>query len=72
MNIILFYFSGTGNSLTMAMELKQELKDCELVPIAKAMKNENFTFKNEKRTMRDERGIFSYFAFIFHFLLSAV
>ncbi len=48
MTTTLFYFSGTGNSLTMAKELNQELKDSELVPIAKAMKNDNFTFKNEK------------------------
>lgn len=48
MKTTLFYFSGTGNSLTVAKELKQELKNCELVPIAKAIKNDDFTFNNEK------------------------
>ncbi len=43
MKITLFYFSGTGNSLIVAKELKKELKNCELVPIAKKIKNEGIT-----------------------------
>lgn len=48
MKITLFYFSGTGNSLIVAKELKKELKNCELVPIAKKIKNDNYTSNSEK------------------------
>ena len=32
---IIYYFSGTGNSLYLATELSRRLQDCQVVPIAK-------------------------------------
>jgi ferredoxin len=34
MKTIIYYFTGTGNSLAAAMKIAAALKDCELVPIA--------------------------------------
>jgi flavodoxin len=34
MKTIIYYFSGTGNSLAAARKIAGALKDCELVPIA--------------------------------------
>jgi len=34
----IYYFSGTGNSLAAARRVASELVDCELVPMAKALK----------------------------------
>jgi NAD-dependent dihydropyrimidine dehydrogenase PreA subunit len=34
MKTILYYFTGTGNSLAIAEELSRQLGDCDLVPIA--------------------------------------
>jgi len=34
MNTIIYYFTGTGNSLAAARKLARDLGDCELVPIA--------------------------------------
>ena len=33
MTIEIYYFSGTGNSLFIAQELKKRLPECSLVPI---------------------------------------
>jgi len=38
MKTILYYFTGTGNSLAVAEGLSRLLNDCELVPIATAVK----------------------------------
>jgi len=40
MKTTLYYFSGTGNSLIVARRLSERLEDCELIPIAKAIKEE--------------------------------
>ena len=34
MKTIIYYFTGTGNSLAAAKKIAAALKDCELVPIA--------------------------------------
>jgi Pyruvate/2-oxoacid:ferredoxin oxidoreductase delta subunit/flavodoxin len=34
----IYYFTGTGNSLAVARRIAKSMKECELVPIAKAMK----------------------------------
>ena len=48
MNIKIFYFSGTGNSLYVAKEIKKYLKDSEIIPIAKCMLEEEFNFDFKK------------------------
>ncbi len=40
MESLIFYFTGTGNSLKVARDLQVELKECELNPIAKAIREE--------------------------------
>lgn len=40
METTIFYFSATGNSLSLSRNLANELGNCEIVPIAKAVKNE--------------------------------
>jgi ferredoxin len=40
METTIFYFSATGNSLSLARQLACELGNCNLVPIAKAVRNE--------------------------------
>ncbi len=39
MTIEIYYFSGTGNSLFIAQELKKRLPDCSLIPIVHALKS---------------------------------
>lgn len=39
MNTQIFYFSGTGNSLSVAQKLSEQLPDSEIVPIVSAYKN---------------------------------
>jgi flavodoxin len=34
MKTILYYFTGTGNSLAIAEGLSRQLGDCDLVPVA--------------------------------------
>lgn len=41
METTIFYFSATGNSLSLARNLANELINCELVPIAKAITKES-------------------------------
>ena len=48
MPTILYYFTGTGNSLAVARQLAAELKETELVPIPKAM--------NSGKHLRAPRG----------------
>lgn len=48
MTTTLFYFSGTGNSLKVARDLNEELEDSKLIPIAKAILEDNPTTDSEK------------------------
>ena len=48
MKTTLYYFSGTGNSLTIARELNEKLENCELIPIAKAIKGDLPECSSEK------------------------
>ncbi len=43
----IYYFSGTGNSYSIARELSNSLQDCELIPIARIWKNNRITIKAE-------------------------
>ena len=38
---LIFYFSGTGNSLKVAKDLCEQIKDSELIPIKTAINNPN-------------------------------
>jgi ferredoxin len=38
MHTVIFYFSGTGNSLKLARDIAAEIGDAEIVPIARAFK----------------------------------
>jgi ferredoxin/flavodoxin len=40
METTIFYFSATGNSLSLTRSLANELGNCEIVPIAKAIRND--------------------------------
>ena len=44
MSFKIFYFSGTGNSLFVAKELKKYFKDSELIPMAKCVLEETYGF----------------------------
>lgn len=39
---IIYYFSGTGNSLKVAQELGKQLQNCEVLPVAKCIKNNSY------------------------------
>lgn len=43
MNTTIFYFSATGNSLNIARNIADKLGNCELIPIAKAIRNEKIS-----------------------------
>lgn len=43
MNTTIFYFSATGNSLNIARNIANKLGNCELIPIAKAIRNEKIS-----------------------------
>lgn len=47
MSTAIYYFSGTGNSLFIAKELKNLIPDTELIPIVRAIKDNNFVTKAE-------------------------
>jgi len=47
METIIYYFTGTGNSLKIARSLSENLEDCELIPIAKVWEMENLASKSE-------------------------
>ncbi len=38
MDTALYYFSGTGNSLSVARTIKEQINDCELFPIIRCLK----------------------------------
>ncbi|MFW9896289.1 MAG: EFR1 family ferrodoxin [Candidatus Thorarchaeota archaeon] len=44
----IYYFSGTGNSLTIARSICKKLEDCELIPIVKEMEKKNLKSTTEK------------------------
>ena len=48
MKTILYYFSATGNSLSITRKLSSELGNCEIVPIAKAIKEETVEAQTDK------------------------
>ncbi|MHC1775479.1 MAG: EFR1 family ferrodoxin [Lentimicrobium sp.] len=48
METTIFYFSATGNSLSLTRNLANELGNCEVVSIAKALKNESIEVKSAK------------------------
>ena len=48
MKTIIYYFSGTGNSLKIAKDLAEKLDDCELVPIAKVWQKDRIVATSEK------------------------
>lgn len=45
---IIFYFTGTGNSLAVAKEISEQLGDTQLISISKALKSEPFDFIGKK------------------------
>ena len=47
MKTVIYYFSGTGNSLKIAKDLAAKLDDSELIPIAKVWESENLESKSE-------------------------
>lgn len=47
MNIDIYYFSGTGNSLHVAKQLQQGLPNSDLIPVVNALKSEDFKAKAE-------------------------
>jgi len=48
MKTTIYYFTGTGNSLYIAKNLSEILGDCELIPMAKFLQNEQISITNEK------------------------
>ena len=48
MTTTIYFFSGTGNSLTIARGISDKLGDCELVPIAKVWQVEDLKATDEK------------------------
>ena len=48
MEIAIYYFTGTGNSLKAAKDLCERLTSCELIPIAKYLGMENLVSTSEK------------------------
>ncbi|MEX1378289.1 MAG: EFR1 family ferrodoxin [Eubacteriales bacterium] len=47
-DIVLFYFSGSGNSLVAAQEIQRRFANAVLVPIASAIKSEEYILKTKK------------------------
>ncbi|NVM17943.1 MAG: 4Fe-4S binding protein [Candidatus Lokiarchaeota archaeon] len=48
MNVTIYYFTGTGNSLSIAKSLSEKLNECELVPIAKVWEKNQLASSTEK------------------------
>jgi len=48
METTIYYFTGTGNSLKIAMSLSEKLEQCELVPIAKIWEDDHLASSSEK------------------------
>ena len=47
MRTTIYYFSGTGNSLSVARKLAERIGNCELVPIAKTLEQTNIVAETE-------------------------
>ncbi|MBN2440342.1 MAG: EFR1 family ferrodoxin [Spirochaetales bacterium] len=47
MSTVLYYFSGTGNSLFVAKELQKLIPDTQLIPIVRSLKENNFVTNAE-------------------------
>lgn len=47
MKTIIYYFSGTGNSMFIAKEVKKLLPNTELIPVVKAIQENSFTIEAE-------------------------
>lgn len=43
----IYYFSGTGNSLFMTKELQNLLSGAKLIPIAKCIKDNDYSIKGK-------------------------
>ena len=43
---IIFYFTGTGNSLYVAKEISKSFSQCDIVAIPQAVENKEFDYKN--------------------------
>lgn len=43
----IFYFSSTGNCLYVSKQIKDELEECEIISIPKAMKEGNFEYEGD-------------------------
>jgi flavodoxin len=48
MKTTIYWFSGTGNSLKIAKDLAEKLEDTELIPMAKAWKEECIAVETER------------------------
>jgi len=48
MKTTIYFFTGTGNSLKIASDLAEKLEDCELVPIAKVLQQDQIVATSEK------------------------
>ncbi|MBU5590885.1 EFR1 family ferrodoxin [Clostridium sp. MSJ-4] len=48
MKSIIYYFSGTGNSLKIAKDLKKNIEDTEIIPIIKALNEKDFSCEAER------------------------
>ena len=47
MKTVIYYFTGTGNSLFVAKELQKLIPETELIPIAEAIKSHNYITKGK-------------------------
>ena len=48
MSKIIYYFTGTGNSLKVAKDLAEKLQECEMVPMAKVWQESQLTARSKK------------------------
>jgi ferredoxin len=48
MKTVIYYFTGTGNSLSLAKKLSEKIGNCDLIPVAKALANKEFSCDYEK------------------------
>jgi len=44
----IFYFSSTGNCLYVSKQIKDELDECEIISIPKAMKEGKFEYEGDR------------------------
>ncbi len=48
METTIYYFTGTGNSLQIAKNVRDKLEDCKLIPIVKVWQIKDLTATCEK------------------------